>query len=156
MGLRWTKFSGQKAVGSRQRETVAFVMEEVGDMAAKNYRDLIVWQKAMDLTEEVYRLSKFLPKEELYSLTDQMRRAAVSISSNIAEGQGRGSIKSFIHFLSIARGSKAELETQLLLCVRLGYLKSEQVEPALGLCDEIGRMIFVLTGNLEKKLTSAN
>jgi len=86
-------------------------------MAVSNYRDLIVWQKAMDLTVEIYRIAKKLPKEELFSLSDQMRRAAVSIPSNIAEGNGRQTKGEFQHFLRIAKGSAAELETQLLICV---------------------------------------
>ena len=82
---------------------------------AKSYRELIVWQKSMELAEKVYLLVKALPKEETYALSDQMRRAAVSIPSNIAEGHARQSQKEFLQFLCIARGSRAELETQLLL-----------------------------------------
>ena len=84
-------------------------------MESKGYKQLIVWQKAMDLTVQIYRLVKLLPKEELYALSDQMRRAAVSIPSNIAEGQSRYSNKEFIQFLNIAKGSNAELFTQLLI-----------------------------------------
>ena len=80
-------------------------------MAVNSCEDLIVWQKAMDLTTEIYRLVKFLPREETYALSDQMRRAAVSIPSNIAEGHGRNSNKEFANFLSIARGSLTELRT---------------------------------------------
>lgn len=108
------------------------------------YKDLIVWQKSMDLVEEIYRLTKSLPKEEMYSLSDQMKRAAVSIPSNIAEGKNRNSNKEYIHFLSIAHGSISELETQLLICVRIGYLSQEQIDRAIELCDEVGRMIFSL------------
>ena len=97
-------------------------------MSNYGFKDLIVWQKSMALTKEIYVLVKRLPKEELYALSDQMRRAAVSIPSNIAEGQGRTSPKEFAHFLSIANGSKAELETQLLLCVELGYLESQEIQ----------------------------
>ena len=89
-------------------------------MAVKNYTELLVWRKAMELTAEVYRIVKMLPKEELFALSDQMRRAAVSIPSNIAEGQARTSTREFLKFLSIAKGSKAELETQLILCVKVG------------------------------------
>ena len=80
-------------------------------MAFNSCEDLIVWQKAMDLTTEIYRLVKFLPREETYALSDQMRRAALSIPSNIAEGHGRNSNKEFANFLSIARGSLTELRT---------------------------------------------
>lgn len=99
----------------------------------KDFRDLIVWQKAMELVAEVYRLVKRLPKEELFALSDQIRRAAISIPSNIAEGQGRNSLKEFIHFLAIAKGSKAELETQLLLCVKVNYLNNSEIETAIKL-----------------------
>jgi four helix bundle protein len=119
-------------------------------MANSSYKDLIVWQKSMDLTTEVYKLVKLLPREELYGLSDQMRRAAVSIPSNIAEGQDRRSGKDFKSFLSIARGSKAELETQIEVCVRVGYLKEAEVEKALSLLAEIGRMTTALINNLKE------
>ena len=95
-------------------------------MGVKNYRELIVWQKSMDLTVEVYKIVKSLPKEELFSPADQMKRAVVSIPSKIAEGQQRTSVKEFGQFLSIAKGSPGELETQLMICERLGYLNTEQ------------------------------
>lgn len=105
-----------------------------------SYTDLVVWQRAMDLLEEIYKLVKILPPDERFSLADQMRRAAVSIPSNIAEGKGRESKKEFIRFLLIALGSKNELETQLYICVRVGYLSDNEISKALNLCDEIGRM----------------
>ena len=82
-------------------------------MAVTNYKGLIVWQKSMDLVVEIYKITKILPKYETYGLADQMRRAAISIPSNIAEGQGRNSSREFVHFLKISRGSCAELDTQL-------------------------------------------
>ncbi|MEE0507493.1 four helix bundle protein [Phascolarctobacterium succinatutens] len=117
-------------------------------MSLKSYKELTVWQKSMLLTEEIYRLARLLPREELYSLSDQMRRAAVSIPSNIAEGQARSSTKAFVSFLSIAKGSNAELETQLMICVRLKYLTQSQAEVALNLCSEVGKMLTVLIGKL--------
>lgn len=87
-----------------------------------DYKDLRVWQESMSLVENIYRLVKLLPKEEMYVLSDQMRRAAVSIPSNIAEGQNRNTPKEFVQFLYIALGSASELETQLLISNRLGYL----------------------------------
>ena len=117
-------------------------------MKVKQYKELIVWQKAMILAEEVYRLVRLLPKEEIYSLSSQMRRAVVSISSNIAEGQSRNSTREFANFLSIARGSNAELETQIDLCVRLGYIKGTQTETAVSLTEEVGRMLTTLIGKL--------
>lgn len=118
-------------------------------MSLKIYKNFIVWQKAMDLTEEIYRLVKFLPREETYSLSDQMRRAVVSIPSNIAEGQGRNSTREFINFLAIARGSQTELETQLQICIRLKYFSEEQAEVALNLCDEIHKMLNSLIVKLK-------
>ena len=113
-------------------------------MAIKRYREMIVWQKSMDLVVEIYRLLKFLPKEENFALAMQMRRSAVSIPSNIAEGQSRKSIKDFAHFLSIARGSAAELETQCYICERLNYLSKEQMQLSMDLLDEIGRILTTL------------
>ncbi len=117
-------------------------------MSVKTYQELLVWQKAMDLVAETYTLIRLLPREELYALSDQMRRAAVSIPSNIAEGQQRNSTKEFVQFLSVARGSNAELETQLIICVRLEYLKPSQTETAMNLCQEIGRMLNALIARL--------
>lgn len=114
----------------------------------KDFKDLIVWQKAMELVAEVYRLVKKLPKEELYALSDQIRRSAISIPSNIAEGQGRNSTKEFIQFLAIAKGSKSELETQLLLCVIINYLNNSDIETAINLIQEIGMMINALQKSL--------
>ena len=114
-----------------------------------HYKDLIVWQKAMDLTTEIYRLTKKLPKDELYGLTNQLRRAAVSIPSNIAEGNGRASTGDYLRFLIIARGSNAEVETQLLLCVRLNYLAQEDIEATLSLNEEIGRMLSSIITKLK-------
>ncbi len=98
----------------------------------------------MDLTEEIYRLVKFLPREETYALSDQLRRAAVSVPSNIAEGHGRNSDKEFIKFLSISRGSLLEVETQLLLCNRLAFISEIQSEKAQSQITEIGKMLNAL------------
>ena len=116
-----------------------------------HYKDLIVWQRAMDLTTEIYRLTKNLPRDELYGLTNQLRRAAVSIPSNIAEGNGRASTGDYVRFLIIARGSTAEVETQLLICVRLEYFAQEDIEPALKLCDETGRMLTSMMKKLRNQ-----
>ena len=115
----------------------------------RDFKDLIVWQKAMELVAEVYRLVKILPNEELYSLSNQIRRSAISIPSNIAEGQGRNSVKEFIHFLAIAKGSKAELETQLLLCVKIKYLNNTEIENAINLIQEVGKMLNGLQNSLK-------
>ena len=117
-----------------------------------SYRELIVWQKSMQLVRAVYLLPEALPRKELYALDSQMRRAVISIPSSIAEGQGRSTAKEFVHYLSIARGSKFELETQMLICIELGYFSSESAETALGLCDEIGKMINSMISKLSTKL----
>ena len=113
-----------------------------------SYRGLIVWQKGMDLVVEIYRLVKKLPKEELYSLSDQMRRAAVSIPSNIAEGRNRSSSKDFLRFLYMAKGSLAEIETQMFIGVKLGYLEESDITTALNLCAEIGKMLNSMIAKL--------
>ena len=113
-------------------------------MEKATYQNLLVWQKAMDLTAEIYKLVKKLPKEETYALSDQMRRAVVSIPSNIAEGRDRNTNKEFIQFLHIARGSKAELETQILICVKVGYLTETEISKAMNLSIEVGKMLTSL------------
>ena len=114
----------------------------------KSYQELLVWQKAMDLAEEIYRLAKLLPREETYALGDQLRRAVVSIPSNIAEGFGRSSTKDYANFLTIARGSTYEVETQLRLCVRIKYLTSEQIASAMLQLSEIGKMFNSMLAKL--------
>lgn len=116
-----------------------------------DYTKLLVWHKSMDVVEEIYILTKQLPKEELYALSDQLRRAAVSIPSNIAEGQSRFSPKDFCHFLSIARGSAAEVETQLLICERLKYLREEEVRTVCMQTREIRKMLTAMIANLMGK-----
>jgi len=117
-------------------------------MDIKSYKDMIVWQKSMDLAIEIYKLVKLLPKEEIYALSDQMRRAAVSVPSNIAEGQSRNKTKEFLQFLSIARGSNAELFTQLLICEKVGYLTEKQTMYAKSTSSEISKMLVSLINKL--------
>jgi four helix bundle protein len=112
------------------------------------YYELVVWQKAIALTKEVYRLVGFLPQSELHALSNQMRRAAVSIPSNIAEGHSRNSTKEYINFLSIARGSKSELETQLIICNELNYISVDECRFAFQLLNEIGSMLYSLMKKL--------
>lgn len=102
---------------------------------------MLVWEKSIQLVTDIYRLTKTFPKEEIYGLISQMQRAAVSIPSNIAEGNERNSKKEFIHFLHIARGSLAELETQIIISERLGYINQNQSMQILNNCHEIGKMI---------------
>lgn len=110
-------------------------------MSASNYQDLIVWQKAMDFVVEVYGHSDQFPDREQNGLTSQLRRAVSSIPSNIAEGAGRQSNEDFKHFLAIAHGTLREVETQLLIAERLGYLDQEDVQELLDAAAQIGRMI---------------
>ena len=106
-----------------------------------NYKELVVWQKAILLVTDIYKLTKTFPKEEIYGLSAQMQRAVVSIPSNIAEGNDRNSSKEFSQFLRIARGSLAELETQIIISEKLEYTNNDQVTPLLNNCYETGRMI---------------
>ena len=117
-----------------------------------DYKDLIIWQKSRLLVRTVYILTRKLPKEELFGLTNQVRRAVVSIPSNIAEGFNRGSDKEFIYFLRIAKGSAAEVETQLILCVDLGYLDSDDIVEAIKLYNEILRMLGTLIVRIEQRI----
>jgi four helix bundle protein len=107
----------------------------------KNYQDLITWQKSMDLVEDVYRSSKDFPREEIYALTSQIRRAAVSIPSNIAEGQGRRTTADFLRHLSIAYGSLREVETQILIARRLKYIAQARLEEVMNRAGEVGRLL---------------
>ena len=107
----------------------------------QSYRDLIAWQKGIELVATIYRVTQLFPKEELYGLTAQLRRAAVSIPSNIAEGQGRKSKPEFRHFLHNAAGSLMELETQLTIAAVLGYLSREKEAEILIQTNELGRII---------------
>jgi four helix bundle protein len=117
---------------------------------SRRYTDLVAWQKAMDLVEEIYRLTKTFPKEELYGLSSQLRRTAVSIPSNVAEGHCRIGRREFVHHLSIALGSLGEVETQLLIAQRLGYLEESASTNAASLASETGRLLVGLMHSLEK------
>src|SRR5262245_1403574 len=110
-------------------------------MSVRSYQDLIAWQKAMDLVVGVYKVTGGFPKEEQFWLTNQLRRAAVSIPSNIAEGQGRKTTRDFVHFLYVARGSLQEAETQLLIAERLQFLNRKKCTDLFDLNSEVGRLI---------------
>ncbi len=110
-------------------------------MDIKCYRDLIAWQRAMDLCVAVHVYTQCFPRHELYGLTAQLRRAAVSVPSNIAEGCGRLTTGEFIQSLGYARGSLAECETQILCAARFGYLSEENISTDLDLVQEVGRLI---------------
>jgi four helix bundle protein len=119
----------------------------------QSYRDLVVWQTAMALAEECYRLTGRYPREEAYGLTAQIRRASVSIAANIAEGHGRESTGAFIHFLRVAQGSTKELETHLLLSARIGLLAEGALDQPMARCTEIGKMLRSLIRSLQERDT---
>ena len=119
-------------------------------MKVKHYQELIVWQKAMDLIEEVYKASRILPRDETYGLTSQLRRAAISIPSNIAEGQGRRTTPDVLRHLSIAYGSLLELDTQVLVAARLRYLTEGKCQDVMNLTGEIGRLLNGLMSSLSR------
>ena len=122
---------------------------------AHNYRDLVVWQKAIELTTSIYRLTRTLPADELYGLASRMRRASVSIASNIAEGRGRLNRAEFRHFLGFAQGSAYELQTQLTVTKNLGLASPEQLGEAESLSNEVSKLltsfIRTLTSATSKK-----
>ncbi len=117
----------------------------------KSFRDLDVWHLSVELAETVYRVTARFPKSELFALTAQMRRAAVSIPSNIAEGRARDSTREFLHFLAISRGSLAELETQLELAIRLDYTDSD-LHAARAQSEELGKKLNRLHSSIRDKL----
>lgn len=125
-------------------------------MSIKSYRDLDVWQRAMDVAEVVYRISSGFPADERFGLVSQLRRSAVSVPSNIAEGHARFSTKDYLRHLSYAMGSLAEVETQLLLSRNLGYTTAnegaEPLDPLLESCDVLGKKLRSLAHSLERKL----
>jgi len=117
----------------------------------QGHKDLVVWQKAMDLVTTVYKLTKSFPKSEVYGLASQMQRAAVSVPSNIAEGQGLKQTQAYARHLAIANGSLTELETQLEIARRLGYLTAED-EPVIDRAGEVGRMLAGLRRSLQARI----
>jgi four helix bundle protein len=136
-GKKWLVASGEKTHVTEQTKP-------------KHYKELLVWQKGMALAKHVYQLTQKFPAEERYGLTSQLRRASVSVPSNIAEGQARRSTNEFLQFLSIAEGSLAELETQLLLSAELSYCKQTDLDPSLKEIDELQKMLV----GLKRKLSS--
>jgi four helix bundle protein len=123
-------------------------------MSTSNYKQLRVWQNGMELTKWVYRLTRSFPKHEMFGLSSQVQRAAVSIPANIAEGHTRGTTKEFLRFVTIAHGSLAELETLLLVANELEYIHTENPAELTGLCNSTGRMLGALRRALIKKLHS--
>ena len=117
----------------------------------QSYRDLLVWQRAIELAVLSYRFSEGFPRNEVYGLTSQLRRASVSVPSNIAEGYGRGSRKEYLQFLSIAQGSLKELETQVIIAQRLNYATDAQTESFLSDSEVVGKMLGGLIRSLRSK-----
>jgi four helix bundle protein len=120
-------------------------------LAIKSYRDLVAWQKAMDLVTEIYRVTHKFPKDELFGLTSQLLRAAVSIPSNIAEGRGRSSLGEFRLFLGNAMGSLAEVETQISIAQNLQYIDEATTSSLLDLSSEVGRVLNGLIASITKR-----
>jgi four helix bundle protein len=118
----------------------------------RGYQDLKVWQLGIEIALEIYRATDSFPQREIYGLTSQLRRASVSIASNIAEGHTRGATKDLIRYLGIARGSVAELETQLLLSLRLDFLRQEPFDKLISMLDEESRMLSGLRRSLLRKI----
>ncbi len=116
-----------------------------------HFRELHVWQRGMDVVVAVYRVSGTFPKSEVYGLTSQIRRAAVSVPSNIAEGQSRASTREYLNYVSIAQSSLAELETQLEIASRLGYLSASDLMPLLNQTGVLGKQLYALRDALLRK-----
>jgi four helix bundle protein len=123
-------------------------------MNVKSYRDLVVWQKAMDLAVAIHPVALSFPKAEMFGLSSQLNRAAVSIPSNIAEGHGRRTTGDFIHFLSISRGSLNEVETQVTLALRYDYIPETVHDHLIELSSTVGRILNGLIDALERRLSS--
>ena len=139
-------------IGSRS-EACQCVTHRISQMATPlNYRDLDVWKRSMGLVVDVYTITRDFPRSELYGLTNQIRRAASSVPSNIAEGNGRLYRKEYAHHVSIARGSISELSTYLEIAQRLGHVTPAQVAPLLKQAEDISRMLLMLMRALEKSV----
>ena len=119
-------------------------------MTKQSFRDLVAWQRAIDLVTAIYELTRSFPAEEMYGLTSQLRRAAVSVASNIAEGQARFSRKEFKHFLRNARGSLAEVETQIVISNKLGYAAETRLRPVQSQIEEEGRRLNGLINSIQE------
>jgi four helix bundle protein len=124
----------------------------VADDEIQSYQDLAVWRNSIDLAEECYRATKLFPKDEMYGMTSQIRRAAASVAANIAEGHGREHTGSFVQSLRIAQGSLKELETHVILAQRVGLVVSETSTRLLTKSDQIGRMLRSLIRALQKRI----
>jgi four helix bundle protein len=122
----------------------------------RSHKDLILWQKAMGLAVAIHQLARHMPKFETFGLASQIRRAAVSIPSNVAEGAARHTTREFLQFLYIARGSCSELETQLTLTAQLGYAPQADIAPVLARCDEVGRLLNAVITALHRRIAEGS
>ena len=127
------------------------MIDQIRENATHNHRKLMVWQEAVRLVESVYRITRAFPGDEIFGLTSQLRRSAVSVPSNIAEGAGRNSTKELVQFLGVASGSLAELDTQLEIACRLGYLNSSS--EVVAQASRVGQLVVALRKSLRNKLT---
>jgi four helix bundle protein len=127
-----------------------------GNGEIKSYRDLLIWQKGMGLAKQVYAMTRAFPGDERFGLNAQMRRAALSVPSHIAEGQARRGGKEFVQFLSHAEGSWAELDTQLTLAVELGYGRPSDAQGSVATIAELQKMIASLRGKLAARLATSH
>jgi four helix bundle protein len=150
---------GARALRRRRAQRIGVEVRDLGAQssgvdrpAIRSYRDLVVWQKAMRLVAGVYELTRTFRKSRDHGLGGQMRRAALSVASNIAEGHGRDHLRDYLRHLSIAKGSLSEVETQLLTARAVGTASARELAPLLALCDEIGRMLTILSRRLKQKL----
>jgi four helix bundle protein len=123
----------------------------LSDQSINSYRDLRVWQDAMTLAESCYRLTRHFPRDELFGLTSQIRRAGASVPANVAEGHGRENTGNFIQHLRVSQGSLKELETHLLLAGRVGILQASDLEPVLSQCESLGKMLRALIRSPQDK-----
>ena len=123
----------------------------MAETSIQSYRDLKVWQEAMNLAESCYQVTKSFPREEIYGMTSQIRRSAVSVAANIAEGYGRKNRGEYIQFLYIAQGSLKELETHILLAIRVELQSLQILNSVLNQCDSVGKLLLLLIRALESK-----
>lgn len=121
----------------------------------ESFRNLAVWQRSIELTLAVYKLTSSFPESERFGLTNQLRRASVSVASNIAEGYGRHTSGEYVHFLGNARGSNSEVETQIVISKALGFGSKQMLETTEGLCNEVGRMLGALMKSIRSKSEAA-
>jgi four helix bundle protein len=128
------------------------LFERQRSMTINSFRDLRVWQSGIELVTQIYRLTQFFPREELYGLISQLRREAISVPSNIAEGHARESSKEYLNYLSIVQGSLAEIQTQIEIAVRLDFIQHESAQQTVEFASSLSRQIFALRNAIARKI----